>query len=89
VTPGASSSLTANNSRLGTKIVEQPVLFISGKHDAVLTPEMSKGMETFVPRLTRREIEAGHWALTQTPEEVNKIVKEWLGEVVFGSRSLL
>jgi len=89
VTPGALSSLIANNFRLGTKMVKQPVLFISGRHDAVLTPKMSKGMEAFVPHLTRREVEAGHWALTQTPEEVNKIVKEWLGEVVFGSRSLL
>ncbi|KEQ71066.1 epoxide hydrolase [Aureobasidium namibiae CBS 147.97] len=75
--------------KLGTKMVKQPVLFISGRHDAVLTPEMSKGMEAFVPRLTRREVEASHWALTQTPEEVNNIVKEWLREVALGSRSLL
>lgn len=70
-------------------MVKQPVLFISGRHDAVLTPEMSKGMEAFIPHLTRKEVEAGHWALTQNPEEVNRIVKEWLGEVVLGPRSLL
>ena len=70
-------------------MVKQPVLFISGRYDAVLTPEMSKGMEEFVPHLTRSEVEAGHWALTQTPGEVNRIVKEWLGEIALGVRSLL
>lgn len=70
-------------------MVKQPVLFISGRHDAVLTPEMSKGMEAFIPHLRRRGVEAGHWALTQTPGEINSIVKEWLGEVALGARSLL
>lgn len=75
-------------------MVKQPVLFISGRYDAVLTPEMSKGMETFISHLRRREVEAGHWALTQTPEEVNGFVKEWLeevshGEVAPAARSLL
>jgi pimeloyl-ACP methyl ester carboxylesterase len=64
-------------------------LFISGTLDAVLTPEMSKGMETFVANLRRREVEAGHWALTQVPREVNAIVEEWLGEVVFKARCAL
>jgi soluble epoxide hydrolase/lipid-phosphate phosphatase len=70
-------------------MVKQPVLFISGKHDAVLTPDMSKGMESFIPCLRTREVESDHWALTQTPEEVNGIVGDWLREVVFGARSLL
>ncbi|KAI4767038.1 hypothetical protein E4T52_13044 [Aureobasidium sp. EXF-3400] len=75
--------------KLGTKMVKQPVLFISGRHDLVLTPEMSKGMGVFIPNLRRREVEAGHWALTQTPEEVNKIVRDWLVEVVFEAKSVL
>jgi soluble epoxide hydrolase/lipid-phosphate phosphatase len=89
VTPEALSNLSTDNSRLGTKMVKQPVLFISGRQDAVLTPEMSKGMGAFIPNLRRREVEAGHWALTQTPEEVNKIVGEWLVEVVFKAKSVL
>jgi soluble epoxide hydrolase/lipid-phosphate phosphatase len=79
----------ANNTRLDTKMVKQPVLFISGRHDAVLTPDMSKGMESFIPRLRRREVESDHWALTQAPEDVNGIVGDWLREVAFGARSLL
>jgi len=75
--------------KLDTKMVEQPVLFISGKHDVVLTPDMSKGMGSFIPRLRRREVESDHWALTQTPEDVNRIVGDWLREVAFGTKSLL
>ncbi|KAG9695846.1 alpha/beta-hydrolase, partial [Aureobasidium melanogenum] len=75
--------------KLETKQIIQPVLFISGKLDAVLTPEMSKGMEAFIPRLKRREVKTGHWALTQAPEEVNHIVKGWLQEEVSGGRCAL
>ncbi|KAG9562089.1 hypothetical protein KCU79_g6602, partial [Aureobasidium melanogenum] len=75
--------------KLETKQFVQPVLFISGTLDAVLTPEMSKGMEAFIPRLKRREVKTGHWALTQAPGEVNRIVKEWLREEVLGGRCAL
>jgi soluble epoxide hydrolase/lipid-phosphate phosphatase len=81
--------LKTNSFRLNTKMVEQPVLFISGRHDVVLTPDMSKGMESFIPRLRRREVESDHWALTQTPEDVNRIVGDWLREVAFRTISLL
>lgn len=70
-------------------MVKQPVLFIAGKKDNVLTPEMSRGMETFVPHLRRKEVNTGHWALTQAPAEVNGMIKEWLEQVVFRTRSSL
>lgn len=70
-------------------MIQQPVLFIAGKKDVVLKPEMSQGMETFVPLLKRREVGSGHWALTQAPQEVNKMIEEWLKEVVFETKSSL
>ncbi|KAG9664522.1 alpha/beta-hydrolase, partial [Aureobasidium melanogenum] len=75
--------------KLETKQVIQPVLFISGTLDAVLTPGMSKGMEASIPRLKRREVNTGHWALTQAPGEVNRILEEWLHEEVLGERCAL
>jgi soluble epoxide hydrolase / lipid-phosphate phosphatase len=36
-----------------------------------------------IPMLRRREVDAGHWALWEKPEEINRIVKEWMVEVVF------
>ncbi|GAB7348715.1 hypothetical protein MBLNU459_g7453t2 [Dothideomycetes sp. NU459] len=74
---------------LKSKKIDQPVLFIAGTRDEVLKPEMSIGMEQSIAKLTRREVPSGHWALTQTPREVNGFVKEWLEGVVFGGRSTL
>jgi len=60
------------------------VLFVQATRDNVLTPSLSIGMEDHVPRLTRREVNAGHWALWQTAEAVNGHLKEWFESVVFG-----
>jgi soluble epoxide hydrolase/lipid-phosphate phosphatase len=57
--------------------------------DKVLKPEMSRGMETFIPHLRRRQVETGHWALTEAPEQVNKFIVEWFEEVVFDAKSML
>jgi soluble epoxide hydrolase/lipid-phosphate phosphatase len=63
---------------LDKKVIKQPVLFIQATYDSVLKPEMSKSMDAFIPNLTRGEVAATHWALTQKPEEVNQIVRQWL-----------
>ncbi|KAF9737735.1 hypothetical protein PMIN03_003264 [Paraphaeosphaeria minitans] len=74
---------------LDKKKIEQPLLFIQATNDNVLRPEMSKGMEKFIPNLTRGEVNASHWALTQTPEKVNAIIASWLGKQSLGNRSSL
>ena len=53
--------------------------------DEVLKPELSQGMEKYFPNLTRKEVPAGHWALWQTAEQVNAVLKEWLNSVAFGA----
>jgi len=63
---------------IGKEKVTQPVLFIQATYDSVLKPEMSKSMEDFVPNLTRAEVEASHFALTQKPTEVNESIQKWL-----------
>ena len=62
---------------LSRKQITQSVLFIQATHDGVLKPEMSKSMEKFIPKLTRGEVKAAHWALTQKPEECNTIIRQW------------
>ncbi|KAH7117789.1 Alpha/Beta hydrolase protein [Dendryphion nanum] len=66
-----------------------PTLFVQATYDSVLKPEMSKHMEHFLPNLTRGEVAATHWALTQKPEEVNGIIRKWLESQGFGMRSSL
>jgi len=55
----------------------------------VLKPEMSKNMEQFLPKLTRAEVPATHWALMQKPAEVNAIIVQWLEGQGFGTKSSL
>ena len=38
-------------------------------------------MERFVPNMTRKEVEAIHWALWQKPAEINRMIREWLERV--------
>jgi soluble epoxide hydrolase/lipid-phosphate phosphatase len=63
---------------LDKKIITQPVLFIQATQDSVLTPELSKGMENFIPKLTRGEVATSHWAMIQDPNGVNEIIRQWL-----------
>lgn len=46
-------------------------------------------MEKAIPNLTRGEVPAGHWALWQTPTQVNAILKDWIQGVVLGGKSKL
>lgn len=45
---------------------------------------MSAGMEWWIPRLTRAEVDAGHWALWEDVEGVNGVLKAWLVREVEG-----
>ncbi|OQR91952.1 hypothetical protein ACHHYP_04190 [Achlya hypogyna] len=56
-----------------------PALYIRGGRDSALPEAMLAGMDKYLPHLTRREIsEAGHWALWQTPDQVNEHLSAWL-----------
>lgn len=70
---------------LEQKTVSQPTLFVQALDDNVLTPEMSVGMEKYIPTLTRREVKASHWALWQAATEVNAFIKEWMETEVFAT----
>ncbi|KIE02953.1 epoxide hydrolase, partial [Metarhizium majus ARSEF 297] len=67
------------------KQVSTPALFISATQDAALPPAMSAGMDRWFKDLTRGEVEASHWALTQTGDEVNKLIGAWLNKVLDGA----
>ena len=76
-------------SLLDKKAISIPTLFVQATYDPVLKPEMSRNMEALLPNLTRGEVPATHWALTQTPDEVNTIIKKWLEGQGFGAKSSL
>ena len=61
------------------KQIEQPALMVTAGRDPVLIPEMSHGMEDWIPNLARGHIEdCAHWTQQEAPEELNRILLDWL-----------
>lgn len=58
--------------------LEGPVLFIATDLDKVLSPNLSIGMEKYIPKLTRKSVKTAHWGLFEAKDEVNGIVGEFL-----------
>ena len=57
--------------------------------DQALKPWMAAKMGERVKKLTRREVDAGHWCLWEKPKEINEMIKEWLDAKVWGGKSKL
>ncbi|KAH6610418.1 epoxide hydrolase [Trichoderma cornu-damae] len=64
---------------------EMPALFIAASQDGALPPSMSEGMDASYTDLTRAEVNASHWALTQAGDEVNRHISKWLNKVLKGA----
>jgi pimeloyl-ACP methyl ester carboxylesterase len=59
--------------------VDQPALMITAENDPFLPPHLADGMERFVPDLeTRMILDCGHWTQQERPEEVNRLLLDWL-----------
>ncbi|KAL9620038.1 MAG: hypothetical protein Q9160_005416 [Pyrenula sp. 1 TL-2023] len=59
-----------------------PVLFVPCSRDAVCRREAVLAMkeEGFLPDLTEREIDSGHWLPMEKPEELGRVLTSWLRE---------
>jgi pimeloyl-ACP methyl ester carboxylesterase len=56
-----------------------PCLMVTAADDPVLPPKFADGMEKYIPNLKRHNLEAcGHWSQQEKPEEVNRVLIEWL-----------
>jgi pimeloyl-ACP methyl ester carboxylesterase len=60
--------------------VTQPSLMVMAEKDAVLPPSSADGMEAIIADLEKVLIkDSGHWTQQEKPEEVNRILLDWLG----------
>ncbi|KNB16769.1 hypothetical protein FOXG_14841 [Fusarium oxysporum f. sp. lycopersici 4287] len=59
-----------------------PALFLAVTRDEVLPSSMSEGMDQYFENLTRREVDASHWVLWESPTKVNEQILAWLEMVV-------
>lgn len=64
---------------LPARIDGLPCLMITAELDAVLTPEMAEPMKAFVGDLETHMVRgSGHWTQQEKPEEVNRLMLDWL-----------
>jgi len=65
---------------IGTEKIEVPSLMVTAEWDPVLRPEMAAGMSSLVTDLETAMIEkCGHWTQQEKPDELNRILLDWLG----------
>jgi pimeloyl-ACP methyl ester carboxylesterase len=65
---------------VGTAKIGVPSLMVTAQWDPVLRPEMAAGMPALVPDLETVLIErCGHWTQQEKPDELNRILVDWLG----------
>jgi pimeloyl-ACP methyl ester carboxylesterase len=67
---------------LADKQIMHKTLIIMAENDPILIPQSAEGMEKYVPNLTKKLIkECGHWTQQEQPEQVNRMIIEWLGDL--------
>lgn len=76
--------------RLSKNTIEIPTLFVLSLRDDALPGWMSANMGKSIPQLTKKEVDASHWALWEKPADVNAHIKEFLQATgAVGSKSSL
>ncbi|KAF4121315.1 alpha/beta hydrolase fold [Geosmithia morbida] len=68
--------------------IEVPALFVAASRDSALPPSMSAGMDAAFADLTRAEVEASHWALTQAADAVNAEITKFIARLEESKASL-
>ncbi len=65
---------------IGTRPLELPCLMVTAEWDGALRPEMAAGMPAVCSDLETHQIaECGHWTQQEKPEELNRLLLDWLG----------
>jgi pimeloyl-ACP methyl ester carboxylesterase len=64
--------------RQAIRTISVPTLLIWGQLDRHLGPRLTKGLEPWVTNLRIARIDASHWVQNDTPEEVNRLLVEFL-----------
>ena len=59
-------------------VVQAPTLVIWGQHDRALGVDLARGLEPWVPDLTVHVLDCGHWSQQERPEEVNRLLLDFL-----------
>ena len=58
------------------RTTDVPVQLVVALRDRYVTPQLLDGLERIAPRMTRREIDAGHWLVVTRPAEFAGLVRD-------------
>ena len=65
--------------QIGVQKLELPCLMVTAEWDAALRPQMAAGMPALCSDLEVHQIAAcGHWTQQEKPDELNRIMLDWL-----------
>jgi pimeloyl-ACP methyl ester carboxylesterase len=65
--------------KITSQTVNVPTLVIWGENDAALLPSLTRGLSEWVPQLRVEIVSgAGHWVPYERPDEVNRLIREFL-----------
>ncbi len=63
--------------------IEVPCLYVGAEHDVILPPTSANGMEDFISDLEKYTVAgSGHWTQQEKPEEVNRVILDWLSRKI-------
>ncbi|MDH5619146.1 MAG: alpha/beta hydrolase [Gammaproteobacteria bacterium] len=58
--------------------IDIPTLFVGASNDVLIGPQHIEGMKPLVKDLTIHMLDCGHWTQQEKPDDVNRLVLEWL-----------
>ena len=58
--------------------IDIPTLFIGAMNDVVVPLQHIEGMKPLVTDLTMHMLDCGHWTQQERPDEVNRLIVDWL-----------
>jgi pimeloyl-ACP methyl ester carboxylesterase len=64
----------------GRKVMT-PSLMLVAEKDPVLKPEMADNIARYVPNVTVKRIDCGHWTQQEAPDETNRAILEFLADL--------
>ncbi|HSU90881.1 MAG TPA: alpha/beta hydrolase, partial [Sporolactobacillaceae bacterium] len=64
----------------GRKVMT-PSLMLVAEKDPVLKPEMADNIAKYVPDVTVKRIDCGHWTQQEAPDETNRAILEFLADL--------
>jgi pimeloyl-ACP methyl ester carboxylesterase len=63
-----------------------PTMYIDTSKSSLIPADIMKSSKSHIPNLTSRSVNTNHWAMLEDAKGVNKHIKDWVEQVVFGGK---